>query len=161
MRNNRPVRNFRRVWLLALVAMLVTAFAPQALAAWQCEGRTCGISFWFCCCVSTDEQRDTNCGKDTVKAERPTTAALGCSTDCNCVLTLKSAESGRAVQALTPLLVVHALAALPQIPNLVEPLPTERIARATESRGPPAPKLCLATPALRGPPSLTFPFIGS
>lgn len=160
MRNNTGVKSFRNVWILALVAMLTTAFAPQALAAWQCEGRTCGVSLWSCCCVSTDGQQDVNCGGDQAKTKSLNTAAQGCNTDCNCVLTVKAAENGRVGQTATPLLMTYALAALPEHPPLVEPLPTERIARAVENRGPPAPKICLATPVLRGPPALTSSHIG-
>jgi hypothetical protein len=155
------VRRFRTFWLLALAAMLVTAFAPQAFAAWQCDGRVCGTTLWFCCCISPTGQQDVNCGDQKVRAEGPAAGALGCPSECNCVLTLKGAENGRLGAATAPMVVVHALPAVLVSPCLVEPVPTEVVARSLGSRGPPAPKVCLATPVLRGPPALTIPSIGS
>lgn len=138
--------------------MLVTAFVPQALAAWECEGRTCGTSLWFCCCVEPEGPRDANCG-----TEATTTGNAGnadCPAACNCVLTVKAVESGRIASAPTASQTVQTAVTLPQAPILVEPVPTEVVARSIESRGPPAPKVCLATPVLRGPPALTFSTVG-
>ena len=141
--------------------MLVTAFAPQAFAAWQCDGRVCGITLWFCCCVSPTGQQDANCGGSQVRTEQRAAGTLDCPSDCNCVLTLKAAENGRLGAATAPVLVVHALPALLISPCLVQSLPTEVVARSLGSRGPPVRKPCLATPVLRGPPALAFPSIGS
>lgn len=138
--------------------MLTTAGAPQALASWECEGRTCGTSLWFCCCSTPEGPQDPNCGTG---AATTGAAGMACPAACNCVLTVESVESARAAMAVSAHQVFHAPAALSQAPFLVEPLPTEVVARSFESRGPPASKTCLSTPALRGPPALTFTPIGS
>lgn len=155
-----PVKHFRRIWILALVATLVGALAPQTLAAWQCEGRTCGTSLWVCCCVAAASQQDANCGQS-VMARVGAPGGMGCTSDCKCVLTVKSAENGQLSTMAVPSPVVQVAAVLPQVCLFPEPLPTEVVARSSEDRGPPPPKICLAMPVLRGPPALTFTPIGS
>lgn len=155
------VRHFRTFWILALVAILVAALAPQTLAAWQCEGRTCGTSLWVCCCVATASQQDENCGGQPLAVKVKAAGGIGCASDCNCVLTVKSAENGRLSALAMPHLTVQTAVVQPQVCLFPEPLPNEVVARSSEDRGPPPPKVCLASPVLRGPPALTFSPIGS
>jgi len=144
---------------MALVAMLMTAFVPQALASWQCEGRTCGTTLWFCCCIAPEGTQDPNCA-DT-NANPGGSGSLNCPSECNCTLTVTSAENSQVVATVAASFLFDAPAIAPQVSRLTLITPTEILARSLQDRGPPAPKVCFATPALRGPPSLTFPTFGS
>jgi len=158
MGNNNRVRYFRTIWVLALVAMLVTAFVPQAVASWVCEGRTCGIALWFCCCSAPEDSQDPNC------ASAPRAVADGvsnCPANCNCVLTVTNADGSRPSYAATFVAPLYAPALVVPKVSYHGPVPTELLAHSIESRGPPRASICLATPALRGPPCLNASLIGS
>lgn len=156
--HNTAVRRFRCFWLLALLAVLYTTLAPQALASWACEGRTCGTSFWACCCIGPETAQDGNCRSEVSIPDGEASAA--CPAECNCVLTVTSAHSPRPSTPAHELLPVFVAALLPLGSPVLDPLPTEALVQAIETRGPPIPVLCLATPVLRGPPVLMLPVIG-
>ena len=139
--------------------MLTSAFAPQALASWQCEGRTCGTTLWFCCCIAPEGTQDPNCA-DT-DASPAGSGSLNCPSECNCTLTVTSAENSQVVATAAASFLVDAPAIVTQVSRLTLTTPTEILARSLQDRGPPAPKASLATPVLRGPPSPTFPIFGS
>ena len=144
-----------RIWLAALLATFLSTFSP-VFAAWECEGRTCGTTLWFCCCASPEEARDANCG-----GEAPATgAAAACPSECQCVLTVRSADSSRSAPSAAVTSPDRHPAELPRPPALAGPLPGELTARSLERRGPPLPSACLVTPVLRGPPVLTPLTIG-
>jgi hypothetical protein len=157
--HNTAVRRFRTIWVLTLMALLVSAVAPQASASWQCEGRTCGTTLWFCCCLSPDAPKDANCGSAGTTAEGSGTAA--CPSDCNCVLTVEAPDDARFVSPVGLAAPVFHPVLLPQAPVLLGPMPTEIVARSIDTRGPPRTPICLATPVLRGPPALMSSTIGS
>src|SRR5262245_28108106 len=84
--HNNRVRLPRSIWLATLCALLVATFAPRADAVWQCEGRACGSTPWFCCCVSPAEFRDAHCQP----SGEPSPGAGLCSSACACVLTIRA-----------------------------------------------------------------------
>jgi hypothetical protein len=141
----------RTFLVFTLLAMLFTALAPQALASWVCEGRTCGIATQTCCCFAAAAARDPRCGNP-----RPVKSGTSvCSSQCKCVLSSSILDSASTTQPI-----VQAVAAeLPGLlPNAFEyhlPAPAVELPHQGEGRGPPPALRCFATPALRGPPSLT------
>lgn len=156
--NNRPVRRSRTIWFLTLTILLLSWAAPSALATWVCEGRTCGTTLWFCCCVSPTEAKDGNCGEGAASAFG---SARSCQSDCNCVLTMRVAEvTTQTANSITvaPLLLP---ALLPHAPVCYGPVPTEVTARSIETRGPPLSRVALSVPTLRGPPAPDVSTIGS
>lgn len=134
------------------MAMLATALTPQALASWECEGRTCGTSIWFCCCAAPEGEQDANC--ESVDLPAADDADLSCPASCNCVLTISAGDGGQLAAVATTGRIVESPAALPQPLSLSGLLPARFLFETVETRGPPAAKLCLATPSLRGPPAL-------
>jgi hypothetical protein len=151
------VRHFRRIWLLALAAALFGVATPQAFAAWQCEGQTCGTVLLWCCCNAPDGFRDANCRTGTEGA--PAGGSLACGADCNCVLTVLASDTARIEARSMGLTIPAALPAARPLP-LPEACASAGVSYVPETRGPPRPPLCLSRQALRGPPALTFQPIG-
>lgn len=152
------VRRLRSIWLVVAFGLLFTSLAPEALASWQCEGRTCGTTLWFCCCKSPEAAQDSNCA--TVQAPSEEGATAGCPANCNCTLTIRNAEAGRLPTA-TVAVHVFPVSWVGVAPPLSVALPKAVCLRQVESRGPPPASVALATPALRGPPALTSNSSGS
>lgn len=141
---------FRTYWRLALLALLFSVCSPEALASWQCEGRTCGTSLWFCCCVSPVNEQDSNCPTSARTASAG--SAQVCPSECQCVLTVSAADTELAAAA-------HHIAAPHYCPGLVTqrvafvvPVPTGGAIRSVEGRGPPPQPIVFASPSLRAPP---------
>lgn len=146
----------RSLWILALLAVLSTALAPQAFASWVCEGRTCGTTL-LCCCTSPEPGQDANCNQGSgAQAGASTT----CATECECVLTVSNLDSAGSSQPNLYSAPIVAAVFLPYGVTYVAPAPAEKTPHVGETRGPPVRSLCLFTPVLRGPPVLTFPVIG-
>lgn len=152
------VRRFRSIWLLVAFGLLVTTFAPEALASWQCEGRTCGTTLWFCCCKAPTTAQDANCA--TAQTQEEEGASAGCPAGCNCVLTVRSADEGRtpSTQAVAHTAPV-AWIGIARTMHIA--LPKATYLSRVEGRGPPLLNVCFVTPVLRGPPVLTPNLSGS
>jgi hypothetical protein len=145
------VRRNRTIWLLALLAILSGAVAPQALATWVCEGRACGTTRWVCCCLTQGAAEVDACPdpyQGTVQAPEGSCP----SSDCQCQMTLAESETGATLVAPTTIAPVWHVTALPPGRVVIHCLPTEKIARTAESRGPPRPIVAFASPLLRAPP---------
>lgn len=85
---------------------------------------------------------------------------MACPAECECTLTVRSLDTERrtgTVVAVTP--DFHVTPLLPAV-LLLPMLPTEKVARQIESRGPPTSHDGLPAAGLRGPPALTFSAIG-
>jgi hypothetical protein len=153
--NNGFVIRFRTIWTLALLAALSVALAPQSLAAWVCEGRTCGTTPLFCCCSAPGNAGDANCNTSV----NPTPGA-GCPSGCECVLTVTNADT-TAPPPLAGQLTAPDLALVSAVFSAYPAAaPAEEMPHVGETRGPPQRLLCLAAPVLRGPPSLSVPHTG-
>lgn len=155
--DNTAVRTRRIIWLFTLCALLIGTLAPEALATWQCEGRACGTSLWFCCCLSPAESQDSRCA-GSLPAGRD--GAGGCRTACNCVLTVRTPDPGRVSMAGSPPTVVLCDLGFPVVCYEV-PAKIRMSARSFEGRGPPPLSLADAPTALRGPPCMTPSLIGT
>jgi hypothetical protein len=144
------VIHFRTLWRLALLALLLSVCSPEARASWQCEGRTCGTSLWFCCCVSPVNAQDSNC--PTAVRTASTRNAQVCPSECQCVLTVSAVDTE--VASTSPLAVApHYCPALAtRRVAFVVPVPTGGTIRSVEGRGPPPRPIVFASPSLRAPP---------
>jgi hypothetical protein len=151
------VRRFRPIWTLALFLLLWATAAPQAFASWTCDGRVCSTG-WSCCCVLPTSSQDRNCAA----SAGPATGAAGvCAASCACVSTVQSWDTDRSAASVAVHPPVIHVALMPPPPADLGPLPTELVARSRSLRGPPAAAGHILMPALRGPPVLTSPSIGS
>lgn len=153
--HNRDMTFWRTMRTLALLALFLAAFTPIVDATWQCEGRTCGTTPWFCCCTSPVGARDANCLSSHPRfawLPGPTSDVAACARDCGCVLTFRTPPAARLPVPSNDRGSLFDLAAW--APALVAPalLPTEIVARFFDRRGPPIPSPVLGTPSLRGPP---------
>lgn len=141
----KQFRSTRRTCLLIFVALLSVMVTPQAFAAWQCEGRSCGTTPWVCCCESPAEQRDENCRP----LDRPL-AGETCPSECQCVMVKISnpvtPAAGFSIAAVAPLALLHHSA--PQTPSATMAI----LERITGTRGPPVLASALGPPSFRGPP---------
>lgn len=152
--HNSRVRRYyssRSFWRLALFTLLLSICAPEALATWQCEGRTCGTTLWFCCCVSPTSAQDGNCPT----SARPGTARGGaqvCPSQCQCVLTVAATDTEATRVAATVAIADYVPAIVSPRPELPVPVPTGGAIRTVEGRGPPPRSSVFATPSLRAPP---------
>lgn len=141
------------LWFVALLALLVSTAAPQAFASWQCEGRACGSSPWQCCCFSLEKEGGDGCSSEAKRAAHDAHAGVCPSSDCRCTLVVQATDTTHP-SAPAGLSVPHFALAMPQpAPVVPAPLPTEKVARSVESRGPPGPLVALTAHQLRGPPS--------
>lgn len=140
----------RILWLVTLIALLFSAVAPQAYASWQCEGRLCGTTPWQCCCYSPDLEKERDCPAEVTPQAHTTVCP---SSDCGCTMALRSDDADRPTAATVHFALDFTPALLPPAPLTLGPLPTEKIARSLEARGPPGPLLALSSHRLRGPPA--------
>jgi hypothetical protein len=139
----------RTVWAVTLWVMLVSILAPHVHAAWECEGRTCSTSPWACCCDSQQAGKDSKCARP---AQMPPSAS--CGSECGCELTIEAPHFMCEAALPSPAPIIYAPALLPQPPAVFVPLPSERIARAIEYRGPPPARYLTSPTQLRAPPAL-------
>lgn len=147
----------RTIWLWTLLALVFSLISPAAQAAWQCEGRTCGTSLWFCCCAAPQAERDANCEDRSGSRERG--AGTACAAKCECTLTVRTLDAERRSPGLSAAPDFHPVLLLPAV-QILPSFPAEQAARPIESRGPPPRPASLPAAGLRGPPSLTSLFIG-
>jgi hypothetical protein len=138
----------------AFLALLLLTLLPEVCAIWQCECRTCSVRLWSCCCESLGDERDAN-----AEAPRPTAAdALKSPTgsrspaSCACVFTRHARDAALAAKSLPLPLPDSYPALLPQTRLAPVPLRADRMARCSETRGPPLRRAFLDAPTLRAPP---------
>jgi hypothetical protein len=143
---------------LAFLAVLLLACAPQSSASWQCEGRVCGTSIWTCCCVTSSDSHDADCGPlPTAGHFSSSTHAQeisDCPAKCHCTVTTQSSGPTTSLTSESPSLVAFLdgfVVAEPIVPELRVLRSTEAVP-PMESRGPPANAVYFASPCLRGPP---------
>jgi hypothetical protein len=142
------VRRHRTIWLLALFVTLFSALTPTSSGGWECEGRTCGTTPWFCCCLSPVDARDANCQSTT----GPVSDTSACPTDCGCVLITRAVDVAlRAAASSCSHFAFHPVLLAPASGGVVT-LPAEVVARPIETRGPPFGRRTLSPPSLRAPP---------
>jgi hypothetical protein len=145
---NRGVTRLRFLWAVALVAFLLSAVAPQATGSWQCEGRTCGVTPWYCCCDSPAGAQDGNCRS----SARSASSTAACARDCGCELTVHAGHVLRRTPPMGfPSPIFHPVLN-PGAAIIVAPVPSRVLARSLETRGPPLPCRAWNTPSLRAPP---------
>ena len=152
------VKPLRTISLWVVVALVLSGSASGASASWQCEGRTCGTSMWFCCCAAPDGSRDLRC--DAPNGPSASNGATNaCPAGCSCVMVVRNVDHHRANAPAHNVAPAYHPVMLPPALGLLPTLPTERVARAAALRGPPPASSAVAAPTLRGPPSLTLPLI--
>lgn len=139
--------------------MLLWAFVPMGIAAWQCGGQFCGVSLQTCCCNKlqvAEHHPEPDCPHE--KAARlahthsadPQHAMAG-SEDCHCTKVFLSSSSPARAGAVTQVAPVYAAAVLPV--EVVLDVPREvEIPRLLHARAPPPQPVSFATNFLRGPP---------
>lgn len=148
----RRKRHSSLLWLLPLCALLAAAFTPRADAVWQCEGRTCATTPWFCCCVLPASAQDPNCQRPSRVLGVEATASATCATACRCVLTARPTPDASLHAASDYRASVSCFVACMR--GEVNPTPprSNEVARITPRRGPPPSSVTLDTPSLRAPP---------
>lgn len=144
------MKRFRINWLLALLAVMSLTISPQAYASWVCEGRSCGTSFFSCCCVSPEQVQDPNCSE---KRESAGAAEAPCATECGCVLTVRSADTTKSSVDNTWASNLLQAAALPKGWIEIEAPLRSEVPTPRETRGPPTGPASRRPPGLRAPPA--------
>lgn len=138
---------------LPIMVLFQTLVAPLGSGYWSCEGRTCGVSIWACCCAAPGDHCDPTCRPRTPKkSDSSSDSRIASSGGCNCEM-VSAAEP--VVQAPHPLWPLFELAAaLPVIaPPPVSPV-AEADVRLDVTRGPPLTLHLPGSSALRAPPCL-------
>lgn len=135
--------------MITLLGMILSSLlAPAAFATWECEGRTCSTSLWGCCCDSSAGARDSKCGI----SSRPAPARGVCAAGCSCLLKIQAVPlPHHSFVPSVPVPVFYPVI-LPAAPAITVVVPTEAMARAIETRGPPVLSRPFALPSLRAPP---------
>lgn len=134
---------------LAFFVLLTLLCTARDAAAWQCEGRQCGVTPWLCCCEAPAHDCD-----DQRSEEDTTTVALSdCPSECGCtvVITPGSAFSVTAIatSVVFPPVLYTTTAPAAYQPFVFNPL---TVAHDLEPRGPPLRVASLPLSPLRGPP---------
>ncbi|RYG67781.1 hypothetical protein EON80_12905 [bacterium] len=140
---------------LAVIAMMMLAFAPQSSEFWQCEGRPCGPTAWTCCCVLPTDNHDAECAPTLTGDHFQTSSHIqeigNCPADCHCSVVSQSVDRSVATTShllISPEIVLATAVFIPTPEFAVSP----DITFPLESRGPPQNATYLAQPSLRGPP---------
>jgi hypothetical protein len=140
---------------LAVIALMLVAFAPQSSAYWQCEGRICGSSPWACCCALPSDNHDNECGPSLgdvhVQSGSHAQEIGQCPAKCHCSVTTQSASRSASVAPTPADVLVFVVAAITFAPVIDGPVGTTAV-QPLESRGPPPNAAYFTSPSLRAPP---------
>ena len=138
---------------LAILAVMLLAFAPQSGSFWECEGQKCGISSWACCCAAPLDTKDANCGeaKTHFSQGEHASEAGPCAVDCHCSKVVQERTQSISSAIYSFASPVFFVAPLKFEPTFEAPVFTES-PRPRIARGPPPESVYLASSPLRGPP---------
>lgn len=134
-------------WLLAAAALVLGVEGNASSGTWRCEGRNCGITPWFCCCVSPAGQRDRNCRT----ARWPGAARTLCPAICNCNMAVRALKWRRTGVTVLSLAVDSPSTPPGVFDGFVVPAASVPL-RYQAWRGPPYWSAVFRVPSLRGPP---------
>lgn len=144
--------------ILALLLLLTILWSNgQAGAAWYCEGRACGVSPWWCCCVNPSGPsagRDAQCDKPARNPKPSSGGTALCASGCNCVMVVSQSTDNHTRPAPVAPLPLPAFALVPApVALYAAPILAEAGPHYIEARGPPRAAAALFSPFLRAPPA--------
>ena len=144
----------RAIRVLTFILAFSTVFSSGSMAAWYCEGRMCGISWYACCCQSpaTNDQKCADSALSNNKAENPAGIGSPCPSSCECVMISSADRDSNTVRSVNSAFAPDLVAVLPG-PGVSLIVPKTGVAHAVETRGPPAPCVAFAPVGLRAPPA--------
>jgi hypothetical protein len=148
------MRQMRKGYALALLAMLFSIFTIEGHGYWRCDNPECPITAWHaalptrCCCDAPPEQR--------IPHESPHRAGGTADSSqagiCGCVLVMSPDSARTAVVPISARPQVAGLAATAAVSTPLLPAPAlHRLARSQQP-APPLPTGVVDTPHRRGPP---------